>query len=115
MIRKYDIILASLDPTEGSEQRGIRPCMVVQNSRVNNLSRTLVICPFSSSAKDFFFTLLVKPSLLNGLSAESRLDILQIRTIDKSRMIKRIGRLEQSYWPQFKTCFVESFDLDDLF
>ena len=115
MIRKYDIILASLDTTQGSEQRGIRPCMVVQNNRVNELSRTLVVCPFSSNVKAFFFALPVKPSALNGLSVISQLDILQIRTIDKTRMIKNIGRLEESYWPQFKTCFEESFDLNDWF
>jgi mRNA interferase MazF len=114
-LKKYDIYLVMLDPTRGSEQRGTRPCLVVQCNEANRFSNTTVICPFSSVIKYFPQMLIVHPSQSNGLSVQSRLDILQIRVVDQARFLRKIGILEMNYRKEFRERFTDSFDLDDLF
>lgn len=113
MIKKYDIVLVALDPTQGSEQKGQRPCLVVQNNLANKYARTVVVCPLSSILKDYPHTLIVEPSEENRLAATSRVDILQIRTIDKIRIIKHIGILDVKYRHVFLNKFLLSFDVRD--
>ena len=114
MIKKYDIVLVNLNPTKGSEQKGIRPCMVLQNNGANLYSNTTVICPISSKIRRFPHTLILNPSKTNGLKNESRLDILQIRTIDKERITKKMGILDDHYRMEMKGKIKTSFDLDDI-
>ncbi|MDP3975414.1 MAG: type II toxin-antitoxin system PemK/MazF family toxin [bacterium] len=115
LIKKYDIVLVLLDPTRGSEQKGTRPCLVVQNNEVNKFSRTTVVCPFTTTLKDYFFHVKVLPSRENGLIQPSALDLLQIRTVDKERIVRTVGVLEFSYREIFRNAFLESFDVDDHF
>lgn len=113
--QKYDIFFVDLNPTIGSEQQGVRPCLVVQNNEANRKLRTTVVCAFSSVIKIFPNTLIVEPSAMNGLTMKSRLDFLQIRTVDHSRFREKLGVLEEIYRAEFKERFSMSFDLDDLF
>ena len=114
VIRKYDIFLVNLNPTKGSEQKGIRPCMVLQNNGANLYSGTTVVCPLSSTIRRFPHTLVLNPSKTNGLKNESRLDILQIRTIDKGRIVKKLGHLDKRHRRELKEKIKISFDLDDI-
>lgn len=114
-IKKYDIFLVDLDLTRGSEQKGVRPCIVVQNNHANQLSRTTVVCPFTSTLRPFPHFMVVLPSETNGLNQKCAVDILQIKTVDKSRLIKRLGFLDSQYIPEFTDRFKTSFDLEDLF
>lgn len=113
-VKKYDIVVVNLNPTKGSEQKGIRPCLVVQNNGANQFSRTTVVCPISSTIKRYPHTLIVSESVENGLKNESRIDLLQIRTVDQSRMVKKIGVLDKKYRHEFKERFKVGFDLEDL-
>jgi mRNA interferase MazF len=114
-ISKYDILLVNLNPTLGSEQKGIRPCLVVQNNNANQSSNTTVVCPITSSIKDYPHTIIINPSNFNNLDRVSRIDLLQIRTIDELRILKKIGVLDPIYKEEFKEKFNISFDLDDMF
>jgi mRNA interferase MazF len=114
IIKKYDIILVNLNPTKGSEQKGIRPCMVLQNNGANLYSSTTVVCPLSSTVRRFPHTIILSPSKTNGLKNESRLDILQIRTIDKERIMKKMGVLDIDYKIELRQKIKTSFDLDDI-
>ena len=113
-IEKYDILLVNLNPTKGSEQKGERPCLVVQNNGANEFSKTTVICPISTVIKKYPHTLIVSASKNNGLKKESRIDILQIRTIDKTRIVKKIGTLDEQYKKTLRNKIGISFDLDDI-
>jgi len=112
-LRKYQIWMVDLSPSSGSEQSGIRPCLVVQHNEVNKRAKTTVICPITTSLKRFFWTLIIEPSVENGLSKKSRVDILQIKTVDKSRLKRKMGNLEKQYHAIFNAKFAESFDLED--
>jgi len=89
-----DIYLANLDPYIGSEQGGTRPVLVLQNNAGNFFSPTLIIAPVSSRK-------LKKPNqpthcLLKGvdcLKSDSIVLLEQIKTIDKKRIQKYLGKL----------------------
>ena len=114
IVNKYDIFLVDLNPTIGSEIQGVRPCLVLQNNAANLHSDTTVICPISSKIKRYPHTLIIPSSKINGLSNESRIDPLQIRTIDKKRMIKKIGILDAKYHKKLLNKIIISFDLNDI-
>lgn len=113
-VKKYDILLINLNPTKGSEKQGIRPCLVVQNNAANEHANTTVVCPISSVIKKYPHTLIVESGKINGLQQQSRVDILQIRVIDQSRVIKKIGVLDEEYKEEFRNRMAISFDLDDI-
>ncbi|MDQ7009608.1 MAG: type II toxin-antitoxin system PemK/MazF family toxin [Candidatus Gracilibacteria bacterium] len=100
-MEKYEIILVNLNPTKGSEQSGIRPCIIMQNNYANKVSRTFVISIISTVIKDFPHTLIIDSSNINGLDKKSRIDLLQVRTIDKTRIIKSLGILDEKHREQF--------------
>ncbi|MBW7954478.1 type II toxin-antitoxin system PemK/MazF family toxin [Candidatus Gracilibacteria bacterium] len=96
-MNKFDIILVDLNPVKGSEQAGIRPCIIIQNDFANKNSKTFVIAIISSIIKDYPHTLIIENTKINGLKNTSRIDLLQIRTIDKERIISILGKLDLKY------------------
>ncbi len=65
MPQKFDIVIADLNPIKGSEQAGIRPCLVIQNDSANAFAKTFVIAIISSVIKNYPHTLIVEPSVQN--------------------------------------------------
>ena len=100
-MKKYEIILVDLNPIKWSEQAWIRPCIIMQNDFANKFSRTFVVAIISSVIKEYPHTLVIDSSLQNGLSKKSRIDLLQVRTIDESRIIKKLWCLEKKYYQEF--------------
>ena len=94
-----DIVLVNLLQAAngtGHEQVGIRPALIVQDDSISETFSIIVIVPFTSSlkAQRFPHTILIRPSAQNGLNALSVLLVFQLRAIDKKRVTKKIGRLE---------------------
>ncbi len=114
-ISKYDIILVDLRLILGSEINGVRPCLVMQNNLINKYSCTTVISYFTYKIRDFPHYMVVEPSNLNKLTKRSALNLLQVRTIDKGRIIKKIGVLDSKYFNELKMRFTDVFDLEDMF
>ena len=96
-MKKYDIVLVDLNPVKGSEQAGIRPCIIIQNDYANSVSKTFVIAIISSVIKIFPHTLIVESSTSNALKVTSLIDLLQVRTVDESRIINRLWTLDEKY------------------
>jgi mRNA interferase MazF len=90
MINRFDIVLVKLNPTIGSEIQKTRPCIIISPDEMNIL-KTVIIAPMTSKGFDFIFRPKIKFEGKNGLVL---LD--QIRTIDKSRIIKIIGKVERN-------------------
>jgi mRNA interferase MazF len=88
-----DVLLISLPVTEGREQSGRRPAIAVQSDIAGE--PMLMIAPVTSSLKAlrFKFSVKIESSVENGLDSTSVVMIFQMRAIDKSRIIKKIGRL----------------------
>jgi mRNA interferase MazF len=95
-LSRLDIVLVELDPTRGSEIKKTRSCVIVSPNIINQNSRTIIVCAVTHyderKAKSFFFVP-VQPGKITGLTQESLINTLQIRTIDKIRIQKKLGRL----------------------
>lgn len=87
-----DILLLNFDPTLGSEQRGVRPAVVISPKAYNGASGLALMCPITSVPKGYPFEVMVMTT--KGISGVALAD--QIRCIDwKARFAKRIGTLPQ--------------------
>ena len=97
-INRGDIYWASLDPVRGSEQRGRRPVLIIQNDTGNEVASTTIVAPLTT--KHFsknYPTNLFLPKGTAGLKSDSTALFSQIRTIDKLRLEEKIGHLPEKY------------------
>lgn len=92
-IRRYDILMADMSGTIGSEQGGLRPVVVIQNDIGNIYSSTTIVMPLSSKLKSLNQPThtLIKRSNDTGLKTDSILLGEQMRVISNQRIIKKIG------------------------
>ena len=94
-IKRGDIFLANLEPIKGSEQGGIRPVLIIQNDISNKYSPVTIIAAITSKMfdKEFPTNVFISKEDSN-LDKDSNILLNQIRTIDNSRLIKRVGSLD---------------------
>ena len=94
MIFKGDVYYADLNPVIGSEQGGIRPVVILQNDIGNKYSPTTIVAPMTTKSTTYVpMHVRLKESFL---AKRSTLLLEQIRTIDKRRLIKKIGSLSEN-------------------
>ena len=94
-INRGDIFLVNLNPTRGSEQSGVRPCLIIQNDYGNKYSPLTIIAPLTSKKfiKEFFTNVFI-PKENSGLDKDSTILLNQIKSVDKRRIIKKLGFLD---------------------
>ncbi len=91
-------MLCDLNPVVGTEQSGIRPVVILQIDRANAASPHTIVAPFTTKIRRKLLPSHVfVPAGIGGLSQDSVLLCEQIRVTDKSRIIRLIGSLDQSY------------------
>ena len=96
MIRRGEIYTASLDPVVGSEQGGTRPVVVIQNDIGNRYSPTVIILAITSAmGKPVLPTHVHVEAGSGGLARDSVILAEQMRTLDKRRLLSRIGTLDE--------------------
>lgn len=103
-MKRNDIVMVELPPPLGGvgrEQSGRRPAVVAQDDTPG--LPTLLVAPLTSqlSALRFPHTLRVEPSPENGLSMPSAVLLFQLQVVDKRRILRVVGELEQRYVEQF--------------
>ncbi|MEH1814889.1 MAG: type II toxin-antitoxin system PemK/MazF family toxin [Nostoc sp.] len=97
-ITRGDVLLCDLNPVVGTEQAGIRPVVVVQIDRANAVSPHTIIAPFTSKIRRAILPSHVfVPAGIGGLSQDSVVLCEQLRVVDKSRIIRVIGHLDDNY------------------
>jgi mRNA interferase MazF len=89
--KKWDVILVDLNPTKGAEIAKIRPCLIVSPNAVNAALSTVIVIPFISTIKNYPTRL---ATYHNGKIGALAFD--QIKTIDKSRIVKKDGELDRN-------------------
>lgn len=96
-IKRGDFVLVDLNPTLGSEQGGVRPCLILQNNNGNKYSPLTIVAPITSKkfTKEFPTNVFISSST-SGLNKDSTILLNQIKTIDKSRIKKIICSLDSS-------------------
>jgi mRNA interferase MazF len=89
VVKRFDVYLINLDPTVGSEIQKTRPCLVISPDEMNHHIRTVIVAPMTSAGKDY-------PTRVSCTFRKKQGQIVldQIRTLDKSRLIKKLGTID---------------------
>lgn len=88
VVSRFDVFLVRLDPTEGREIRKTRSCLVISPDEMNHHIDTIIVAPMTTKSRPYPTRI---PVRFKGKSGQIVLD--QIRTVDKSRLVKRVGKI----------------------
>jgi mRNA interferase MazF len=86
-IARFDVWLVRLDPSQGSEIRKTRPCLVVSPDEMNAWLRTVIVAPMTTSMRDYPTRVAIS---FDGKQGQVALD--QLRAMDHERLVKKLGR-----------------------
>jgi mRNA interferase MazF len=104
--KRFEVLLINLDPTLGSEIKKSRPCLIISPDEMNNHLETVIVAPMTTKGRDY-------PTRVNcqfeGKDGQIVLD--QIRTVDKIRLIKRLGKINDSTGEEVLTVLQVMFSL----
>ena len=89
VVRRFEVWLVTLDPTVGSEIRKTRPALVVSPNEMNDHIATVIIAPMTTKGRDYPTRV---PCSFQGKTGQVVLD--QLRTVDRARLVKRLGALD---------------------
>jgi mRNA interferase MazF len=103
-LNQYEIVLVNLDPTVGSEIKKTRPCVVISPNEMNRYLRTITIAPMTTKSHPYPTRLKIKHNSTDGWVV-----IDQLRTIDKIRVIKKVGALSTDEIQSCKAIIRETF------
>ena len=91
VLHRFDVFLISLDPTEGHEIKKTRPCLIVSPDELNNYVGTVIIAPMTTKGKAYPTRVAIK-----FMKKEGQIVLDQLRTVDKSRLVKKLGKISAS-------------------
>lgn len=103
-VNRFDVFLVALDPTVGHEIRKSRPCTVISPDEMNRHIGTVIVAPMTTQGRDYPTRV---PCTFQSVDWQIVLD--QIRTVDKSRLVKRLGRLSPTAADRLVAVLVEMF------
>lgn len=104
VVKRFDIFLVNLDPTIGSEIQKTRPCLIISPDEMNRNIRTVIIAPMTTKGRDYPTRVACK---FQGKQGQIVLD--QIRTIDKSRLVKKLSQLKEESRAEVLDTLAEMF------
>ena len=89
VVNRFDVCLINLDPTIGSEIQKTRPCLIISPDEMNSHIRTVIVAPMTTAGKDY-------PTRVSCTFKRKKAQIVldQIRTIDKTRIIKKLASVD---------------------
>lgn len=104
VVSRFEIWLIGLDPTRGSEIRKTRPCVVVSPDEINHNINTIIVAPMTTKTRGY-------PTRVALTFRRKRGEVVldQIRTIDKARLVKRLGKIEEETARTILTVLQEMF------
>ncbi len=106
-VRRFAIHLVALDPAQGSEIRKTRPCVVVSPDEMNRHIRTVIVAPMTTASRPYPSRV---PVRFQGKDGQIALD--QIRTVDRTRLTRKLGELPVSTARQTAAVLVEMFSIE---
>ena len=89
-LSRFEVYLVRLDPAIGSEIRKMRPCLVISPNEMNRAIRTVIVAPMTTKGRAYPTRI---PCRFRGKDGQVVLD--QIRTVDRTRLVKKLGRLDR--------------------
>jgi mRNA interferase MazF len=104
VVKRFDVYLINLEPTVGSEIQKTRPCLVISPDEMNPFINTVIVAPMTSKGRPYPTRVACR---FRGKRGHVVLD--QIRTVDKTRLIKRLGKIEKQAQVEVLTVLAEMF------
>ena len=93
--KRGEVWLVNFNPGRGSEQKGLRPAVILQNNVGNQYAATTIVAAISKTIKIYPVTVFLKKKTA-GLPNDSMINCAQILTVDKSRLKRRLGILDEA-------------------
>ncbi|AEE15599.1 type II toxin-antitoxin system PemK/MazF family toxin [Treponema brennaborense] len=102
VVNQYEVFLIDLDPTMGHDMQKTRPCLVLSPNEMNHHISTVIVAPMTTKSHSF-------PTRVQLKFAEKQGWIVldQIRTIDKVRLVKKVGKIETKTIKKVKEVLME--------
>jgi mRNA interferase MazF len=90
VVNRFDVFLVNLDPTQGHEIKKTRPCLIISPDEMNRHIRTAIVAPMTTKGRDY-------PSRVPVTFQKKKGKIVldQIRTVDRNRLVKRLGKIDK--------------------
>jgi len=90
VVKRFEVYLVNLDPTIGSEIKKTRPCLIISPDEMNRWIRTVIVAPMTTKGREYPTRVTCR---FQGKEGQVVLD--QIRTVDKSRLIRKLGQISE--------------------
>ena len=103
-MKRFEVYLVNLDPTVGSEIKKSRPCLVVSPVEMNRFIATVIVAPMTTKGREYPTRI---SCVFQGKQGQVVLD--QIRTVDKLRLVKRLGKISPSTQTEVLSVLAEMF------
>lgn len=102
--RRFEVYLINLDPTIGSEIQKTRPCLIISPDEMNAHIATVIVAPMTTKGRDY-------PTRVNCLfeGKDGQIVLDQIRTVDKSRLVKKLGEIDTKTQKEVLAVLLEMF------
>jgi mRNA interferase MazF len=104
VVRRFEVYLVNLDPTLGTEIQKTRPCVIISPDEMNDHIATVIVAPMTTRGREY-------PTRVNchfeGKEGQVVLD--QIRTVDKIRLVKKLGKISPTTQKEVLAVLLEMF------
>ncbi|HEU0143435.1 MAG TPA: type II toxin-antitoxin system PemK/MazF family toxin [Nitrososphaera sp.] len=104
VVKRFEVYRVNLDPTIGSEIQKTRPCLIISPDEMNRFIRTVIVAPMTTKGRPYPTRVECK---FQGKHGQIVLD--QIRTVDKSRLVKRLGKIDKQSQTEVLSILGEMF------
>jgi mRNA interferase MazF len=104
VVSRFEVYLVRLDPTEGREMRKTRPCVVISPDEMNRHIDTVIIAPMTTKGRSYPTRIPVQFQRKTG-----QIVLDQVRTVDKTRLVRRLGKIDNATAQQVLTVLAEMF------
>ena len=104
VVERFDVYLVNLDPTIGSEIKKTRPCLIISPDEMNRWIQTVIVAPMTTKGQSY-------PTRVACVFEDRRGQIVldQIRTVDKARLVRKLGRIDESTQQEVLVTLAELF------
>ena len=104
VVKRFDVYLITLDPTVGSEIQKTRPCLVLSPDEMNRFIKTVIVAPMTTKGAAYPTRVACKFQRKQG-----QVVLDQIRTVDKTRLIRKLGRIDKQIQAEVLSVLGEMF------
>ena len=103
-VKRFEVYLVNLDPTQGKEIKKTRPCLIISPDEMNRFIKTVIVAPMTTRGRNYPTRVSCQ---FHGKQGQIVLD--QIRTVDKSRLLQKLGEIDSDVQTDVLAVLVEIF------